>query len=1000
MSAKIQGQVISFYSYKGGTGRTMALANVAMLLAKKNHKVLMIDWDLEAPSLHYFFGKREPFNQPGLIDLFENIKARFETNQELMLEKNSSLLFEAIGIDKYIYEIEENRLFLITAGTLNSDYAHQVTSFRWVDFFDQIPWFFRIFALFLSEKYDYILIDSRTGLNDISGICTALMPDKLVAVFTPNNQSISGLLGMVSNAVKYRGGSDDLRAISVFPLPSRVELQEKELLDGWRFGNKKLGLKGYQEKIEDLLKELYGLNVCKLNNYLDAVQIQQQTYYAYGENIAVLDEQGSGRLSLKESYEEFEKRLINTVAPWMDPESPIEDKKLETITETSPQDKEMPIKKSPKVKKKSIETLPRVKDVPIEASQHLPYKYDAFISYNSSDREIALELARKLTDSGLSIWFDAWRLIPGKPWQEALETALKSSKSIVLLIGDSGLGKWENEEMRYAIDSQLTNPNPMRTIIPALVPGSDPQLLREERFLNRFTWIDMRSGLDDNNIFKLVSGIKQQEPGETKTFQTDTFVPFVDREDEIDSILARSSAQYHLIHGPSGYGKSRLLRQLDIMFEEKGWDHAYVSTSKDGTLAEIAEAISKKLNISLSQLNDVRPGLKLGTALTNYYSGLSRSSPIKLGLILLIDLDKEPSHDLFGILLEEFIPDVQRTINNLRQFENEDLQFRVVISGRNLAITKEAKSTNLPLDQRALTPFTYEAVKKAIDLEFFTLVNNARGTLAAHIIYMTGGHPAGMARIFLLYRRTPISIDEFIETCEQEIQHNISITVDEIKDSLPKGDFIKAFESLTVFRIVNYHILDVVRNKYQLAMGDTFDFEDVLTKNHLFSRKQPYTLQDEVARRLISTYLRHFQPDVYLEYCSVARQLCQEILRSDDVRSPTEWTLEFLFQWLQEQSLDSIQSSERRKNLRSNFLAHAVPVAIDLYTSRYVRSSRNKMREDYLALINELHQERQWEFEFAVNYYLREDVYDDSPYRELERRINELFDNKIKEVEA
>ncbi len=52
------GQIITFYSYKGGTGRSMVLANVACLLAQKKSSdkpVLVIDWDLEAPGLHLFF---------------------------------------------------------------------------------------------------------------------------------------------------------------------------------------------------------------------------------------------------------------------------------------------------------------------------------------------------------------------------------------------------------------------------------------------------------------------------------------------------------------------------------------------------------------------------------------------------------------------------------------------------------------------------------------------------------------------------------------------------------------------------------------------------------------------------------------------------------------------------------------------------------------------------------------------------------------------------------
>ena len=58
ISDRARGPVITFYSYKGGTGRSMALANTACLLARTKsdpRPVLTIDWDLEAPGLHRFF---------------------------------------------------------------------------------------------------------------------------------------------------------------------------------------------------------------------------------------------------------------------------------------------------------------------------------------------------------------------------------------------------------------------------------------------------------------------------------------------------------------------------------------------------------------------------------------------------------------------------------------------------------------------------------------------------------------------------------------------------------------------------------------------------------------------------------------------------------------------------------------------------------------------------------------------------------------------------------
>src|SRR5262245_31522098 len=68
------GRFITFYSYKGGTGRSMAVANIAWILASNRRRVLVIDWDLEAPGLHRYFHPfledKELYSSPGIIDYF------------------------------------------------------------------------------------------------------------------------------------------------------------------------------------------------------------------------------------------------------------------------------------------------------------------------------------------------------------------------------------------------------------------------------------------------------------------------------------------------------------------------------------------------------------------------------------------------------------------------------------------------------------------------------------------------------------------------------------------------------------------------------------------------------------------------------------------------------------------------------------------------------------------------------------------------------------------
>src|SRR5207253_1698304 len=67
------GTVCTFYSFKGGVGRSMAVANVASLLAKWGRSVLIVDFDLEAPGIEHFFTnyslQGSPREMTGVVDL-------------------------------------------------------------------------------------------------------------------------------------------------------------------------------------------------------------------------------------------------------------------------------------------------------------------------------------------------------------------------------------------------------------------------------------------------------------------------------------------------------------------------------------------------------------------------------------------------------------------------------------------------------------------------------------------------------------------------------------------------------------------------------------------------------------------------------------------------------------------------------------------------------------------------------------------------------------------
>ena len=332
-SDRPSGEVVTFYSYKGGTGRTMALANVAYLLAHRNsdEKILMLDWDLEAPGLHRFFHGRlrtgsgdnidagDVDERPGLMDILLVLAekaGKVDPLAEVDREARAAEIVASIDLDRYVMRTDLDNLRLIKAGRIDAGYSSRVNTFGWESLYRRLPHIYRALAQRLAQTYRYLLVDSRTGLTDISGICTSLLPEKLVVVFTPNRQSLSGITSLVRSATEYRRKSDDLRPLLVYPLPSRIEFERDNLRLLWRHGDAHNGIDGYQPLFERLFADVYGLRACSLEEYFTKVQIKQSPDFAYGEEIAARTNTATDSISLAGGYMTFLEWLANSYAPW------------------------------------------------------------------------------------------------------------------------------------------------------------------------------------------------------------------------------------------------------------------------------------------------------------------------------------------------------------------------------------------------------------------------------------------------------------------------------------------------------------------------------------------------------------------------------------------------------------------------------------------------------------------------------------------------------------
>ena len=130
-------------------------------------------------------------------------------------------------------------------------------------------------------------------------------------------------------------------------------------------------------------------------------------------------------------------------------------------------------------------------------------QFDVFISHNSKNKPAVREITQKLIDRGVKAWLDELELVPGRPWQDALEEIIETTKSAAILVGEDGLGPWEIPEMRACLTEFVKRQMP---VIPVLLPGA-PDRPELPLFLRQFTWVDLRSGLSDDGLDRLQWGI-------------------------------------------------------------------------------------------------------------------------------------------------------------------------------------------------------------------------------------------------------------------------------------------------------------------------------------------------------------------------------------------------------------------------------------------------------------------------------------------------------------
>jgi len=434
--------IVTFYSYKGGVGRSMALANVAVLLAQRKLRVLAVDWDLEAPGLDRYFGNYFTMDAQGagllplLTDAAQGKKPNYEDYLwQVHVDPELSFSFLSSGIDQ------------------DPDYSSRLDKFDWNAFYEEQDGgrFIEDLRDQWHSEYDFVLIDSRTGLSDIGGICTIQLPDVVIPMFTANHQSLYGVRDVMRLAQHARQSlAYDRMALTIFPLPSRFgkasEFREsKEWLD----------------RFDEALKEFYAdwLPVTvRPRQVLERIKVPQIDYFGFGEKLAVVEEGVGDIQGMGYVYNQVADVLVSDFAD------------LDVLVGQDVAAQAIKSAQARRQERRSKAFTPAPED----------YEYDLYVSYAHSTltsewiRELVSDLSPRLElelAGEPQVFLDIQELVVRELWFERAQEALRHAKLLLAVVSpryfqsDYTLFEWLTFERRQ---QALSTP----LIVPVVMSGS------------------------------------------------------------------------------------------------------------------------------------------------------------------------------------------------------------------------------------------------------------------------------------------------------------------------------------------------------------------------------------------------------------------------------------------------------------------------------------------------------------------------------------------------
>lgn len=169
-------RIITTHSCRGGTGVSTIVANLAVLLAERGHRVGVIDAAVYSPGLHVLLGLDHTIRRFTLSDYLQGRGPVEEAVVDVTDSVLSSMRTNSSG-----------RIFFVPASMRNGDIAHILKHGYSAELLNE-----GIQSLGPRFALDFLLIDTQPGVNGHALLSIALS-DALLLVLRPDHQDYQGM---------------------------------------------------------------------------------------------------------------------------------------------------------------------------------------------------------------------------------------------------------------------------------------------------------------------------------------------------------------------------------------------------------------------------------------------------------------------------------------------------------------------------------------------------------------------------------------------------------------------------------------------------------------------------------------------------------------------------------------------------------------------------------------------------------------------------------------